>query len=796
MVLIKFTRFVLVGGVATSIQYLLLFGLVHWTGANPVLASSLGFVVSAFANYLLNYYYTFRSKHEHGPALLKFMVIAGVGLILNLMIMQILTGETLHYLIAQVIATAVVLLWSFAGNSLWTFRTDSVSRMGTAEELDSKSLRLVGLQNASGYLDEMTHLKCKPTPVNVNEMHSDSLAKVACLDTMKPFYFLFILILFCIIAIHRLSDFVGIRFATADNIDFSVGRFESHKHINPLQLGWAMAEEQGRLPHIVITTVDTLVSMIRNQVFYDILNIGSFSLALVLLSILLSRLVSIWFSFVFLALSLACLPQLWSHTPPAAYPVWPWLPWISFALSGLSLLRYSCHKEHLWLWLAGFFYAASFFSLELFVLVFPVCALVIILSAPRRSSLSRKERTWLCASAILIPAIYLALYVCFRLYNPSQYDGNRVGVILLANILSVLYQYSIGGFSLYYVLRGKYPVLYNDSADHSQFPLIPTLSLPDAFLTGIWFDWVAALISAVLLSVSLWNLRLTRLTTRTSVILLTGAWVAFASLFLYGISEKYSAKIYDVWSAYYFAYVGTRYAYFGWILAVSGLLVAICAISVRRHTRFRIIVVLACGLGIFSLSMISSYFNRFVSASMRVQTAKWRVVDIALSCEPLWTGIDDRPIFAPRLNSFVWWAFIRPPGEPETQRSEYWNQYSFSRGLSNGPRFAATKSATDEDGYSMMDYRLGVDGSILGIFSALQNSQGKTNDIRILSLRDKSIQVLLNDDRGRRVNVVSWNAKSDSCGAYMVNRLSGNGIVISSITLWSPPTVPLNNPIP
>ena len=133
MLLIKFTRFALVGGVATSIQYLLLFILVHWTGSNPVLASSLGFVVSAFANYLLNYHYTFRSKHQHGTALLKFMVIAGVGLILNSTIMQTLTVEGLHYLIAQVIATAGVLLWSFTGNNLWTFRTAPVARITTPE---------------------------------------------------------------------------------------------------------------------------------------------------------------------------------------------------------------------------------------------------------------------------------------------------------------------------------------------------------------------------------------------------------------------------------------------------------------------------------------------------------------------------------------------------------------------------------------------------------------------------------------------------------------------------------------
>ncbi|MGA7748716.1 MAG: GtrA family protein, partial [Gallionella sp.] len=97
--------------------------LVHWVSSNPVLASSVGFVVSAFANYFLNYHYTFCSKVRHGPALIKFMALASVGLVLNSVIMQVLTISGLHYLIAQLGATAAVLLWNFAGNSLWTFRT-------------------------------------------------------------------------------------------------------------------------------------------------------------------------------------------------------------------------------------------------------------------------------------------------------------------------------------------------------------------------------------------------------------------------------------------------------------------------------------------------------------------------------------------------------------------------------------------------------------------------------------------------------------------------------------------------
>jgi putative flippase GtrA len=117
----RFVRFALVGAVATAIQYALLILLVRGFHLPPTPASSIGFVVSAVANYLLNYRFTFESEHPHGPAATKFALLAGAGLAINAIIMHVLVGTHVHYLIAQVCATAVVLFWNFIGNSLWTF---------------------------------------------------------------------------------------------------------------------------------------------------------------------------------------------------------------------------------------------------------------------------------------------------------------------------------------------------------------------------------------------------------------------------------------------------------------------------------------------------------------------------------------------------------------------------------------------------------------------------------------------------------------------------------------------------
>ncbi len=116
-----------VGATATGVQYALLVLLVRFAGMGAPLASSLGFLASAAANYLLNYRYTFRSRHPHGPAALKFAALASMGLLLNAGLMRLLTESGWNYLIAQVVATAVVLAWNFLGNSLWTFGRHSTT---------------------------------------------------------------------------------------------------------------------------------------------------------------------------------------------------------------------------------------------------------------------------------------------------------------------------------------------------------------------------------------------------------------------------------------------------------------------------------------------------------------------------------------------------------------------------------------------------------------------------------------------------------------------------------------------
>jgi len=122
VLLSQFGRFLLVGGFSTVLQYLILVLLVRVAGTDPVVASSAGYVLSAMANYDLNYRLTFRSRVRYFGGMFRFALVAATGLVLNGLVMAAGTKLLgIHYLIAQVVATVIVLFWNFFANRRWTF---------------------------------------------------------------------------------------------------------------------------------------------------------------------------------------------------------------------------------------------------------------------------------------------------------------------------------------------------------------------------------------------------------------------------------------------------------------------------------------------------------------------------------------------------------------------------------------------------------------------------------------------------------------------------------------------------
>jgi len=118
----QFVIFSMMGAIGTAGHYLTLILLVELLRIDPSLATTAGFIVGALINYILNYHITFKSDKSHREALIKFLLIAAIGAVINTFIMYL--GSNFlqyHYLLVQIIATLIVLLWNFTINKIWVF---------------------------------------------------------------------------------------------------------------------------------------------------------------------------------------------------------------------------------------------------------------------------------------------------------------------------------------------------------------------------------------------------------------------------------------------------------------------------------------------------------------------------------------------------------------------------------------------------------------------------------------------------------------------------------------------------
>jgi putative flippase GtrA len=122
MIARQFLRFVAVGAAATSVHYVLLIALIEVLEVEPLAATLIGFAAGAVVGYSLNRRYTFDTRPAYASGLIKFLIVIGVGAAINTAIFSFFVRQGLHYMVAQVIATGLVLIWNYAGSRWVVFR--------------------------------------------------------------------------------------------------------------------------------------------------------------------------------------------------------------------------------------------------------------------------------------------------------------------------------------------------------------------------------------------------------------------------------------------------------------------------------------------------------------------------------------------------------------------------------------------------------------------------------------------------------------------------------------------------
>lgn len=121
----KFFAYAFVGVFGTTAHFIVLWVCYEHLGIPLLLSTTFGFIVGAFVNYFLNYFFVFKSDQKHKLALTRFLSIAGLGLLLNYFSMYFLQTMTDHvYWINQFVTTVAVLAVGFFLNRGWTFAVD------------------------------------------------------------------------------------------------------------------------------------------------------------------------------------------------------------------------------------------------------------------------------------------------------------------------------------------------------------------------------------------------------------------------------------------------------------------------------------------------------------------------------------------------------------------------------------------------------------------------------------------------------------------------------------------------
>ena len=112
------------GGIATASHYVTTIAAVELASVRPVIASAVGFVVGALVKYYLNYFVAFRSGERHAVAVPRFVVMLAILLGLNTLVFALLNEAFgLHYMIAQVVTTGLLIPPGYLLSRLWVFRS-------------------------------------------------------------------------------------------------------------------------------------------------------------------------------------------------------------------------------------------------------------------------------------------------------------------------------------------------------------------------------------------------------------------------------------------------------------------------------------------------------------------------------------------------------------------------------------------------------------------------------------------------------------------------------------------------
>ncbi len=123
MVKLQFSKFILIGILSTTVNYVIFYVLFHFFNIHYILSSAIGFISGVFAGYGLNRSWTFKVRDKHKMHAVKYCFVYAISLFLGLAFLKSLVS-ILHVSpkIANILMIGLTTITNFVGIKTWVFR--------------------------------------------------------------------------------------------------------------------------------------------------------------------------------------------------------------------------------------------------------------------------------------------------------------------------------------------------------------------------------------------------------------------------------------------------------------------------------------------------------------------------------------------------------------------------------------------------------------------------------------------------------------------------------------------------
>ena len=123
---LQFFRYLFVGGIATVVDWGVLFALTELLQLHYLVSAVFAFVAGLGTNFLLSKLLVFSANEAKANAVLEFLGYALIGLvglgITELMMFLLTHSLSLHYMLSKAVATAVVLVWNYLARKILLYK--------------------------------------------------------------------------------------------------------------------------------------------------------------------------------------------------------------------------------------------------------------------------------------------------------------------------------------------------------------------------------------------------------------------------------------------------------------------------------------------------------------------------------------------------------------------------------------------------------------------------------------------------------------------------------------------------